>query len=224
MLAFALLFIGAQVAVHLEEVEGVSAEDAQSIAESFAEAIETRTASTAAVDETLWACDAEDRCADAIRSRTGATDLVFLRIFGGPASVRLSAEVLRASPGKAGLNIERGLAVTPVILAPLAAALFAAGAPKIVDQKNDLVPPIEPHPRSITPWILLGGGGIAAGVGTAFVLSARDAQNEIETRDHPNAQTEELASRQRTHGIAAASLLVTGACAAATAVVWWILE
>lgn len=251
MLVFALLWIGAGsdglattggaalpgrdpkagVAVHLEEVEGVSGDDAQSIALSLAAAIETRTASAAVVDETLWACDAEDRCAAAIRARTGSEAIVFLRVFGGPASVRLSAEVLRARGGdeaaaQAGLSVERGRAVTREMLAPLAAALFAPGVPRAAVELDGgaLRVPVVPRSRSIAPWVLLGGGAVAAGVGAVFGVSALEAKSAVETRDHPGAETDRLEDRQRVHGIAATGLIAAGVCAAAGAIVWWIVE
>lgn len=223
MLALALLLFGGGIAIHVEDTEAIETEAALALGAELARAIETRTGTAASIDEPGGGrCQARDRCVGEIRARTAATEVVLLRVFGGPRSIQLIAERIRprlalAVQGK--LTLERGGAA-PLQLEPLAATLFPevrASAP---------APPIEAPPEhtSWVPWAIAGSGAVLAVAGAVLAASSAGAKARLEAEVLPEATSESLSDRQVAHGTAGAVLIPAGAAALLAGLAWLVLE
>src|SRR4029077_1796837 len=122
----------------LEESEELSIETAMQIAEGLGRAIETRSGLSPVIDDPVWGvCRAAARCLPEVRARTGAGDIVLVKLFGAPKKVRLIAQRFplgRAPDPRFEINvpIEREGWTEPLEAA--ARALFAQGT--LVDPKT----------------------------------------------------------------------------------------
>jgi hypothetical protein len=210
--AIALTLAGATVGIRLEESEELSIQSAMQIAEAFGRAIEARSGLSPVIDDPVWGvCRATDRCLTEVRARTGARDIVLLKLFGAPKKVRLIAQrfPLGAPPDarfEINVPIEREAWAAP--LEEAARAMFAAGLkepPKLAAQSPQVTaqehpPPIKSSEGSIAPWVLLGAGATALVVGSVFGASSRSARSAVEGEPHTDGEVEVLTDRLKRHG------------------------
>jgi hypothetical protein len=223
-----LLWLGAGIGVHLEEVEEVSPEAARSVLDSLGTALLARTGTIATADDPVWTeCDSGDRCLENIRARTQAGELVMLRVFGGPKSTHLVAERIdakNASKQHAKLTVEGTAMPDAAALAPLARELFPEPrAPTKLELSDAGGRALSPAP-SYGPWILLGAGAVAAGVGILFGASSRSAGDRVAHEVLPGPESDDLSSRRDTHAFAANMLFGTAAAAGAGALLWMLFD
>jgi hypothetical protein len=80
------------IALHISELGDFALKDAVELATTLARAIETRTARATSTDDPAWTCELAERCASEVRARTGARDIVLIRIFAGPTRIHVLAE------------------------------------------------------------------------------------------------------------------------------------
>lgn len=94
MIPLAMLFCGANVAVHVADAQDVSKSEIAKITAALGRAIEKRTGRAVAADTRHASpCTTLPECLAGIRTRTEASDIVLLRIFGVPTRVRVIAEL-----------------------------------------------------------------------------------------------------------------------------------
>jgi len=235
--ALALTLASATVGIRLEESEELSIETAMQIAEGLGRAIQTRSGLSPVIDDPVWGvCRAADRCLPEVRARTGAGDIVLVKLFGAPKKVRLIAQ--RFSPGlspeprfEINVPIEREGWNAPLEAA--ARALFAQATtidPKALVHGVELPKnQLDPHPppkgeRSVVPWVLVGAGAAALIAGSIFGFSSRSARSAVETEPHSDAEVDVLTDRMRAHGWTANVLFSVSALSAAGGVALLVLE
>lgn len=222
-----LLLLGAGVGLHLEQVAELSLEDATALAVELGQALEPRVGGAAVLDDPLWPdCGRRDRCAEEVRQRTSAEELVYLRVLGGPTKIRLIAE--RLQPGQAHPPLTRTLPRDRTgwasELAELATTLYPEVLPAPPQDPGLVAIPPAPAPQSnlLVPLVPIGVGVVLASVGVGFGLSSRSTRETLETTSLPDAEYQEGLSKMRTHGLAANLLLSTAVVAVAAGVVLWL--
>jgi hypothetical protein len=145
-----------------------------------------------------------------------------VKLFGALKKVRLIAQRFPPNamePVRFEINvpIERDAWSGP--LAETARALFPPKPAQVIEPQFSVVPkpalvvPAE-RPKSIVPWVLVGGGATALIVGSVFGLSSRSARNEYEHRMHTDAEADALEDRLKAHGWTANVLFVVSGLAA----------
>ncbi|MBK6683772.1 MAG: hypothetical protein IPG45_04810 [Deltaproteobacteria bacterium] len=222
-----LLLLGAGVGLHLEQVAELSLEDATAVAIQLGQALEPRVGGPANLDDPLWPeCGRGDRCADEVRQRTGAAELVYLRVLGGPTKIRVIAE--RLQPGQPHPPITRTLPRDQPSwaqeLAELATALYPEVLPAPPPEPALVALPPAPAPAANrwVPLVPIGVGVALAGVGVGFGLSSRSARDTLETTSLSDEEYQQGLSTMQTHGLVANLLLGTAVVAVAAGVVLWI--
>lgn len=227
--ALSLLVVGSVVALHLEESEGVTAAETELLIGTLAE---TWSASHQVVDsrKIQLTCPTVQRCGIEIVARTGATQVIYLRIFGIPSKIRLIAESAGISRGSATVDLPRDQYPWKIALEKFAAELIPAPAPQpapIAKQPTPaLVAPIEiqdTRTYSIGPYIAIGAGA-AFGIAAVVVgLENRSAVREGEMSSDP-ARVEALRGTVSDTGLAANLLIGAAITSAIGGVSWWVLD
>ena len=222
-----LLLLGAGVGLHFEQVAELSLEDASAVAIQLGQAPAPRVGGAAALDDPLWPeCGRRDRCVEEVRQRTGASELVYLRVLGGPTKIRLIAE--RLQPGRAHPPLTRTLPRDQPSWAAELAELAAALYPEVLPPPPEdpalvaIPPPPAPESNAWVPLVPIGVGVAVAGVGVGFGLSSRSTRETLETTSLPEAEYQDGLSKMRTHGLVANVLLGTAVVAVATGLVLWL--
>jgi hypothetical protein len=225
--------ISATFVVHVEDVRGVSADDESAILAAFSRAIETRSGRKGSID--LAGCKKKDRCAAELAERSGAEDVVFVRMIGVPTRVRILVE---RQPQKtaAEADLPRSRDGWEPVLAGLAEALFPEAKPRSETVatvgpkpepprvKPEPAPAVEPESSSLLPWIAFGAGAVALSVGTGFGLSSRDARDDARSRPHSDMENDALSDRAIGHGLAANVMFGTAVIAVGAGVLLLVLE
>lgn len=214
MFSLGILLIGAGIGLHVEESEGLEIAEVMGVAASLGEAIKTRTGTTPAIDEPTWSrCEAEDRCVPEIKQRLKAGDVIMMRVFGGPGSVRVVAERHGKFDRRGTITIDRAtLPPPPSAFTSLAGALFQEVRPPAA-QIAVVAPAVEaPAKRSWAPWVAFGAGALAAGAGTIFGVASLNTRSEIEAQIHDEPTFTELRDKQ--DGQATAAYLLFGVAVA----------
>lgn len=222
MFAWALAFalVGADVGLRVEEHEDLPLETALRLAESLGRAIEQRTGRSFVIDDFVWEpCRAEDRCLGEARARTGAKDVILMKLFGAPKKIRVIAQRFGLEATRSEANVPIEVNAWGVPLEEMARLLFPNDRkpePKKVEEPP-LVPvktePLPPQP-SIAPWVLLGAGATALVVGSVFGVSSRLARNTAEGEPLSDMQFADERDRLKAHGWAANILWPVGALTA----------
>ena len=229
-IALALGLVFSDVGLHLEDVAGLSIEDAMALAERLGEALAPRAGGRYVLDDPLWPeCSGPGRCISEVQLRTKADEVVYVRLYAGPTRIRLIAERVT---GPKRLPVEDDL---PRQGSPadarwdrMAVRLFpeplSSSAPSLGPQ---LVPaPASPDGRAFGPWpyVTAGTGVVAVAVAGAFGVSSRSARSRIESEPLSNAAFERELSRMTDHGNVANVLFAVGGTLMVTGVVLWLLD
>lgn len=165
-----LLLLGATLALHVEEVGEVPPPLGAALVETLADLAAQRTGLTVVIDEERGECLAGQPCAAAVASRTSASEVVLVRLLGGPLRVRVVLEhVGRARRGEADVarswtpEARETLAalVAEVLDAPAPEATLAAVGPTTT-------PALE---APTVPWLAVGlvSAGVASAVGATLL-------------------------------------------------------
>lgn len=211
LLAIALTLAGATVGIRLEESEELSIEEAMQITEAFGRAIQARSGLTPVIDDPVWGvCRAADRCLPEVRARTGASDIVLVKLFGAPKKIRFVAQKFRA-----GLPPDQRYEINVPIEREAWSAPLEEAARNMFEPKVELKARVEPpkveltkdppatapvEETSVAPWVLIGAGATALIAGSILGLSSRSARGSVETEPHTDAEVEELTDRLKVHG------------------------
>ena len=184
-----LLLVGSGVSVHLEELGEMPLQEASTFGDRLAEAIESRTARRAVLDDPLWPeCREANRCVDAIRARTTTDDVVLLRLYSGPTKLRLIAERLSVDglrDARIEENVPRDASAWSEPIANLAERLFPE-PPKPEEEVADRI--VAPRPVEeeigffdVAPWAMFGASVATLAVSAGFGISSRSARKDLES-------------------------------------------
>jgi hypothetical protein len=213
-----MVVLSATTAVHIEEAGEQALGTARLLAEDLARSIERRTASPAVVDERVGG-ECRDRCVSAVRQRTGADEVVLLRVFRSPTLIRLVAERFKgtATPTTtASRDINNVPEYWKGALDGVAASLFPASRPR---KWIEIIPePVARPPSSsrLGAWVFISGGVSVAAGATAlgFGIAARNTKNDIEGSVLFQRDYEAMASHLSDQALAANVLFAVAAVGA----------
>jgi hypothetical protein len=233
--ASTFLLLAGQIALHVEDTRGVTDEDRDAVVGVLGEAI-AAVAGTKPVLAKREACPSADRCTEAIRVDLGAKEVVHLRMIGVPSRIRVLAE--RAGTGSepprsAQADLTRDAASWRSSLDGLALVLFpnekrASAKPEektpeiakveVAPPPPPVVPPEEPveEKPNLVPWIAIGGGALALGVGTIFGIKSNNARTEGMTMEHSKPEIDDLQDELYNSALAANILFGLAAVGVAT--------
>jgi hypothetical protein len=242
----ALLLVGADVGLRIDDARGVSNDDVAEICGVLGKAIEDRAKLTSAIDAAETSCTRADRCIEDLRARTGATDILFIRFLGVPTRIRLLIELFPLRATVASKTVELDLTRTrsswAATLAGVAAELFPKREQPVAQpaRSPELQPPPEKTPPEIAvaptsrepeeeddgwiPWAVIGTGVVVGAVGIGFGVSSRNARSEAISGPHTDAENAALEDRAIGHGIAANVMFVGAAIAIGAGVVLELLD
>lgn len=213
------------VALHVEELGELSLLEAMPVIAAVEKELDALAGIEAVLDDPSFGCESAERCAEEVRARSGAAEVVMLRAVAGPTRMQLRLRRLRdgAPPREAEGLIER----TPAreALAALVRTLYpeAAALPRIAEEISPPLRLAEPARTDTGPPILAGGLialGLAGGVvGVVFAQQNADARRTV--RENVLIDTEYRAARDRarSRGIAADVLIPAGASVLAAGLV-----
>lgn len=194
--AAGILILGAPIALQVEESAEIERALEQGIVEGMREALAQVTDREVEIDPGRGPCHEPARCA-AVFERTGASDLVLLRLAGGPVSVRVSAKRVDRA-GAASEPIVAKLprdAIAPESLRALAHGLFP----------DPITPPVAASVDRPTALLWLTGGAALGGIlaGTLFGIASLRTKAEIESQAMGAIAFEEASARLTRDQIAA---------------------
>lgn len=221
----ATLLVGADpgFAVHVASSADVAPRTALAVADRLEARLQARLGRPGVVSLSEWG-DCPRDCAGDVRRRTGAGTVVLLRLVGGVTRVRVVAERFEAGP--------RAITRSVVDLEADADDDWDVGLDAVaVDLWPDAPPPPDTHPALTSagpapattrwaPWVTTAAGAAAVGVGVGFGVSSRDAGRTLESTVLDATTRDELEGRQRTHGLLANTLIVTGGVAVVGGLLW----
>lgn len=203
----ALLLVG-QIAVHVEDARGIEDQERARLVETFGAALGAASGARSVVSDQR--CADAARCTDEIREKTGASDVVHVRLIGVPTRIRVVAERASADAGplrRAQADLTRDAASWRRALDGVALVLFPAGDPAARAAVPEAAPPVAPEKAapsalpaaataidgatpaaaepSFLPWVVLGGSAVALGLGVVFGIQAKNATEELQSPPFP---------------------------------------
>jgi hypothetical protein len=206
VLALGLALAAADVGIRVEEHEELSLETALHLSESLGRAIEARSGRTFVIDDFVWErCRAEDRCLNEARARTGAADIVLVKMFGAPKKIRLIAQRFGKEATRAEINVPIESNAWGAPLEEVARLLFPNDR-RVEPKKPEeaAVVPLKPLPPpdevSHAPWVLIGAGATALIVGSVFGVSSRMARHSAENEALSDLEFADSRDRIKAHG------------------------
>jgi len=208
------LSLASSSTLRLTRVEDVIQETALAVAQAAAIAVGHATAAPSAVDDPTWPdCGDDDRCAAQIRSRAQVDDVVFIQLDGSATLIRVTARRVDSN-GKIKeerLDLPREVASWTTALDDLATRLFG----KTTRAPEPLVSPSPPPPSPrVAPWLLVGTGAAALGVGIVFGVMRNNAETEARSEALSPGAIAPYEDRVQTNAIVADVLFgVAGASA-----------
>jgi hypothetical protein len=226
VLGLGLLIFGAAssgVAVLLEPLGELAPELSEQLVSDLSKAIEKRSGSRVVIDEASGPCLDPNGCIAAVRSRTAAEEVLWLRLFAGPLSIRIAAERTAAGESTATARIEADLPKSRAswqvplvemvgkIVPPARSVMFADNAPVIRSGE-----PI--HRRTLTPWLVMLGGAAAIGLGAVLATASSHAAEQLPKTIDP-ASFRDLRSQSGTEGDLSSLFYGLGAAGAAAGLV-----
>ena len=189
--AIAVMLIGS-VVVRVEEARGVPAADVAAALDVLDSVVTVRTAKPARRDQAPLpdGCAAAQACADAIRQRNSALDLLVVRFIGIPAKVRMIVERIGKSESQIDLPAER--ATWRARITVVGHELFADMPPttRAAPSSHVLAEPMQPAQPKLLPWVLIGGGIVAGAIGVSFGMQNRIARREASLTTDQNRYDE----------------------------------
>ncbi|MCC7385129.1 MAG: hypothetical protein IT384_25000 [Deltaproteobacteria bacterium] len=180
------------------------------------------------VDSDAAPCAPPIPCAEGIRARTGALDVVLLRLIDGPRRTRVLATRVHTGgvaqtwvevPADGGDLAALGEIVSGVFLSEPARA--SRGSPGTTPQTGALAPPSRP---SLLPAIAAAVALAASGAAMYFALDRRHAFASVGQGIVPEARWAELDRRATLGSVGAVASLVVAVAAATTALLLVIEE
>ena len=136
-----LLLVGASVALSVEQVRGVSDPDVEVFLSQLATSVADKAGRQTLRDRGGDECTSDDRCADQIRGRSGADEVLFVRLIGVPSRIRIVAERVSPAggvPRRATIDLTRNQSSWASSLDGLALNLFPDPPADARDKREDL--------------------------------------------------------------------------------------
>lgn len=232
------LALVASVALHVEYSRGVDPAELSQLTAEVSAAI-TRTSSRGVViDELGTPCSSQTECVDAIATRSESEWVVLLRVIGVSSRIRLLAVAMQ--PGQplarnAQVDLRRDSSTWATSLDPVLQGLLPAPQP-VASAPPTLRPPAGPPPPRLDvsaapvqvqadegaispwPWIAIGSGVVAGGIGAVLGVRAADARRAGEATYLPDDEFAQLEGRAISNGIAANVLFGAAAVGVVTGV------
>jgi hypothetical protein len=194
-----LLFATTTVAVHVDELKGVSLDTSLSLTAAIARAIEREAHFVVRVEDPDWpACSGEKGCAESIRMRLQADQVLGLRVLGGATLMRVVATLAGMRvPSTAKVDIPKDPSAWEPVIHELVSTLF--GTLYTPEPPRIALPVTAPEPsaRSISPvpCVLIGAGAISLGVGIGFAWSGAKARARLRQEFLTDDAYEDLRAR-----------------------------
>lgn len=215
------------VALHIEELSELELGEALPVIVAFRAKLDGFADVETALDDPSFGCESKDRCFDEVRARTGAGEVVMIRLTAGPKRVQM--RVRRAAGGQsAQALLDRQPGLWDSALFELAQALFPEARPRLAETRTATraIIAVEGAERA-PPYVAyaLGGAGIVstiAGIACAAVNS--DARGQIRDELLPAEEYEALRGRAKSFGLASSVLITAGVAAIGTGLTWWIVD
>lgn len=217
------LLLFAQVAVHVEDARGLEDTDRDQLLQVFGESIKELVGSQPVISRDP--CTSAEKCQEEVKKKTGAREVVHLRLIGVPSRIRVVAERESERGGpmrRAQADLTREQSSWRGSLDGVALVLFPSGdrPPPIAAAPKDPTPPIEqtitanpivdpiaPPPEdegpNYLPWVAFGGSAVALGLGAFFGVRANNARSDGETNPHTTQEVSELQDSAYNNGLAA---------------------
>src|SRR5215468_265958 len=90
--ALGLIFTGATIGIHVDELKGVTLETSVQVTRAIARSIEAHTPYSARIDDPDWPmCSGEESCIASVRARLQADGVLIVRLLGSPTLLRVVA-------------------------------------------------------------------------------------------------------------------------------------
>lgn len=210
------------IALHVEELGELSLLEAMPVIAAVEKELDALAGIDAVLDDPSFGCESAERCAEEVRARSGAAEVVMLRAVAGPTRMQLRLRRLR--DGVASTEVEQLIERSPARegIAALVRRLYpeAAALPGIA--ASPLQPPL-PAVESSDPPYLAGGliiAGIAGGgLGLMFAHQNDGALRTVRQNVLTDAEYRVERDRARSRGIAADVLIPAGASLVAAGLV-----
>lgn len=216
----ALLSLCFGVAVSVEEVREVPNDAADEVTSLVTDEIERVTGINPVLDHRVWSsCEEGARCLAEVRASTGESELLLLRLFGGPLSIQLVAEKIAEGSTVPARTVDLPKSARDrwrSMVAEMISAMFTRQSRADISAEQ----PIELVRPSVIPdwldWVLIAGGVVGSGVAIGFAISSSKAKSAAEVDFLPGSDTDRHAARSRDHrNVAIASgvagVVLTGA-------------
>jgi hypothetical protein len=220
-----LLLIGATVGVSVDEVRDVEPAVTDRIVETLARHISAHSGRAVVRDTMLWSsCTRDDRCIDAVRSRTKTDDIAFVQIFGGVRRVRVRVDHIEGNGRlrSARATLPLGEDFGPPLLEVVRRTFDPGVAPPPPPPPVVTAPPPE---RTTWPiWLAAGVTVAASGAAIGFGVSANSASSELNGRITRPAEYDALSDRAGTHGTISNVAWISAAVAAGATLTLLVLE
>ncbi|MCK6547530.1 hypothetical protein L6R52_16900 [Myxococcota bacterium] len=219
-------------AVHVEDAEDLPRDTARAFAESIVDALGGVSGAPHVLDDdAVWeACSPGAACLDEIRARTRAEDVVLVRLFAGPTTIRAILRFVSAGAHAPTHTVQgdvpRATEAWPDALGALARELYTH-APRPEPEPTDAAlvaePPAKAEPRStlrqLAPWLGFAASAASLAAGVGFGLSSDRAKDELATRFVSGPELDALEARGRDHAIFADVFFGAAIAGAITSVV-----
>lgn len=205
------------IALRLELSKEVTPEVGADLRTELIRAIESRASERVVDDDVVWAPRCDSRCADEVRARTGASDVVIVRALAALTILRVNARrtALGAPEREAKVEIAFNASLQAVA-ETVTRALFPA-PPSRASELAEGPDPWRPEPG---PLVLAAGGAAVLVAGIALGVSSSSARTAAEKTGISNGQYETLADESVLHAALANAAFVMAAGAVVIAVVW----
>ncbi len=220
----------ATVALNVEYSRGVDPQELFELTTQVSSAITETSSRGVTMDELGPPCATEDRCIQDIAARTGNDWVVLMRVIGVSSRIRVVLNYAQATQPELH---ERRVDLTrdrktwsPALVQALRDAIPPAPTPRPPDQPRlgslPNAPPITAPstPPEVSPWpyLAMGSGAAAAGIGVIFGIRSANARTAGEAQFLPDGEFQRLEGQAINSGItanimfgAAAVGIVTGA-------------
>lgn len=202
----------ASVTLNLEYSRGVDPQELFELTSQVSSAITQTSSRGVTVDELGAPCATEDRCIKDIAARTGNEWVVLMRVIGVSSRIRIVLNIADATQlglREIRIDVRRDPKTWPsALLQGLRNAIPPAQpggptGPVLSGPLPDLTAASAPAALSPWPWLAIGGGVAAGGIGAIFGIRAADARTAGEAQFLPDSEFERLEGQAINNGITA---------------------
>jgi hypothetical protein len=215
-LALGSLLIAADVAIHIEAIELFEPARETMLLARLDGAIRA-TGASPVIDAERGPCPADRDCSSAIRTRTGASQVLFLRVFEGSTRIRVLGTLASPTgPGRLDVDLSRDPETWSTDLTSAARVVFGASATPTAENRGELAhsSPLPASDRSsLLPWIVLAGGTAAIAGGVGFAISADRERDLLSAGFHRPPEVAAISSTMSLRSGVSGALIAVGVAA-----------